>query len=104
MDYNKLKKIISQKGFTIEKVCSLIDMTTGGFHYSVKNDTLKVKDLERICDVLGINIISIFSEEDKQIVGYDLLKNENDSFKKQLKDKEKIITLLENEVKQLKNK
>ena len=55
MDYSKIKKEIvrnnySVKGFVIEK----IGMSEDGFYKALKNNTLKIRDLEKISEALGL--------------------------------------------------
>lgn len=52
MDYSHLKILIKKKGQTIKNIAELIEMSEQGLHSAMRNNTLKIKDLERICFAL----------------------------------------------------
>ena len=108
MDYSKLKKIASENNYTLDRLAIEIGMSVSGFHAAIRNNTLRVDNLEKAAELLKIDIVSFFNQTEKTIhtncYNCEKYKIENEHLKLQLKDKEKIIYLLENEVKQLKNK
>lgn len=65
MDYNKLKQEIKRRSLN-EKffIPEHTDLTVQGFNKAIKNDTLKVKDLESISRGMRIPVSYWFSEED----------------------------------------
>ena len=64
MDYNLLKKQIKFNGYTIEQIAQKIGVTRNGLSTTIKNDTLKVRDLEKICKILEVDI-NIFFEKNR---------------------------------------
>ena len=62
MKYNKLKLAIKEKGYSISKLAQEIGLTEAGFHQAIKNNTLKVRDLENIAILLDLPIASFFDE------------------------------------------
>ena len=55
MDYSKIKKIITEKNLRVKQfIEDKIGMTEGGFYQAIKNNTLKIRDLEKISEVLGL--------------------------------------------------
>lgn len=57
---SNLKEFIKQKRFTITEIAPMIGFTVNGLHTSIKNDTLKVRDLQKIADILNINVEKMF--------------------------------------------
>jgi len=60
-----LKKIIDEarkkKGYSIKRLCDLIGMTEGGYHAMIKNNTAKLKTIERISEELDISVKDLLS-------------------------------------------
>ncbi len=50
----KLKKALKDKGMTKGKLCEHIGMSLDGFKSMEDNDTIKVRTLEQICEVLDV--------------------------------------------------
>lgn len=78
MIYKKIKDLASDKNMTLEKLSHKIDMSTGGFHEMVKKDSLKVRTLIKISQVLGVPMTYWFEENEDKIsmikdkeAGYD---------------------------------
>lgn len=55
MKYKELEESIKQKGFTMNSIAPKMGLTPQGLTAAIKKDTLKVKDLEKISMILGIN-------------------------------------------------
>lgn len=68
MDYNKLKSLIKDRGLTLLKVSSGIGLTETGFYQAIKNNTLKVRDLEKISKILELPVSSFFEEPPTMII------------------------------------
>jgi transcriptional regulator with XRE-family HTH domain len=62
VDYNKLETLRKVKKYSQEELAKKITMTKNGYQQAIKNDTLKVKDLENIASVLGVHVSAFFSE------------------------------------------
>lgn len=99
MNYRKLKEDIKTAGFKISDVCKNIGMSETGFHLAVKNNTLKVRDLEKISNTLGVPVSSFFSDNDRQHKSasneVNTLREKVKILEESIKDKNKIIRLLE---------
>jgi len=59
---DKIKKIAESKKISISKLISEIDMTESGFYAMLRNDSMKIKTLQKIADVLGVSVSYFFSE------------------------------------------
>jgi len=68
LDYNKLKSLIKDRGLTLLKVSSGIGLTETGFYQAIKNNTLKVRDLEKISKILELPVSSFFEEPPTMII------------------------------------
>jgi transcriptional regulator with XRE-family HTH domain len=62
-NFNYLKDKIDQSKFTINSISSKIDMTAQGLSAALKNETLKIRDLEKIAEVLEVDIREFFGKE-----------------------------------------
>jgi len=63
MNYELIKIRISQKNLTIEEFCDKINITASGFHYQIKNNTMKIETLEKIANELNVPINYFFDKE-----------------------------------------
>jgi len=49
MEYRKIKEALASKNISIKRFAEeKLGMTEAGFHQAMKNNTLKVRDLEKI--------------------------------------------------------
>lgn len=92
MNYNKIKILVGEKKFTLEKLAVEVGMSPGGFHKMFKRKTLTLETLEKISEVLGVPMTYWFEEnKDKismvkdKIVGYgeDVVSREDYEFLKE---------------------
>lgn len=116
MNYNKIKELAEQKNISVKYILAEIDMTAPGYYSAIKNDTLKIRDLEKIAKILGVPVSYFFEEnESKPLVQngknilnggnhgtiniseavheIELLKNKVASLEELLKSKNEIIEL-----------
>ena len=63
MNYDKLKSTLKLKGLTIEEASRRIEKSRGWFPKAVKNDTLTVKDLEKLLKLCKMSIGEFFGGE-----------------------------------------
>ncbi len=63
MNTNLLQIIWKNKGYTKKYLCEEIGMTTNGFDHALKNMTLKVRDLEKIAEVLEVPVTLFFDSK-----------------------------------------
>ena len=62
MEYSLLDVFTKKKGITIKKLCTEIGLTPNGYLAAKKNNTLKVRDLEKIAEILEVPISVFFGE------------------------------------------
>jgi len=55
MDYKDLKEIADSKNIEIKDLSSEVEMTPNGFRESIKNETIQLRKLRRVCEILGIS-------------------------------------------------
>ena len=67
MNYSIIGDLIRKQGMTKKHFYQKIDMSKTGFNLAVKNDTLKVRDLEKISQVLKEPVLTFFEGTDKPI-------------------------------------
>lgn len=52
----KLKKLLKERSMTQGQLCEKIGVTQDGLKKMIDNDTMKVKTLEQICEVLDVQV------------------------------------------------
>ena len=62
MNYNDLKIIAERKKFTIKELAESIGMTSTGLKRSIEGETMSIKTLRDLCDILQISIAEFFGE------------------------------------------
>ena len=62
MNYNELKIIAERKKFTIKELADSIGMTSTGLKRSIEGETMSIKTLRDLCDILQISIAEFFGE------------------------------------------
>ena len=62
MNYNELKTIAERKKFTINELAESIGMTSTGLKRSIEGETMSIKTLRDLCDILQISIAEFFGE------------------------------------------
>jgi DNA-binding Xre family transcriptional regulator len=67
MDYSYLKETIKTKKKSIKGIAELIEMSEQGLHSAFRNNTLKIKDLESICNVLKVSPCIFFIKENEKL-------------------------------------
>jgi transcriptional regulator with XRE-family HTH domain len=142
--YNKIKTLAKSKDLSIRKLCEKVGISQNGLDKTMTNNTLKVETLNKIAEVLEVEINFFFTDTkqnteiqsiidylengfasmeinkerlgleykrikpDNSILpkvelllnGYLDLKSENKLLKELLKDKEKVIRLMESQSKE----
>jgi transcriptional regulator with XRE-family HTH domain len=66
MDVNKIRNLAVNKNINLKDLAEKIGMSEGGFHQSLKNNTLKVSVIEKIAEILQIPVFVLF--EDNEII------------------------------------
>lgn len=61
--FSDIKKKINEKKLSVETVAVGIGMTKEGLYAALKNESLKIRDLEKIADVLKMDIMDFFKGE-----------------------------------------
>jgi len=115
----EIKKLLKSESFNIMEFCKRIGLTHAGYQYSIEKESLKVKTLIKISEVLNVHP-GIFFEDTKynqvneNLILYgkrsakqasaerfnhlnlelEKMSIENEYLKKQIEDKNEIINLL----------
>lgn len=56
MDFSQIKEVVKRRGFTVKALCEYVGLTENGFKYAIRKQTLKVSDLEKISNFLGVSM------------------------------------------------
>jgi transcriptional regulator with XRE-family HTH domain len=67
MYINRLRELLKINKFTVKEIASLIPMTETGLHQTLKKNTLKVRDLEKIAEILGVSPAVFFDNDHETI-------------------------------------
>ena len=62
MNYNELKRVAESKNFTIKRLAEEIGLTSNGLKRSIEGETMSIKTLRDLCDILQISIAEFFGE------------------------------------------
>lgn len=105
MNYNRLKSLIAQKNLSIEQAANKIGITAGGFHAMVKNNTMTIKNLESILELVESDITSFFTKNYPTNDNASLLSETQilkiEEMKELIVTQKKLIERLEKEVSRL---
>ncbi|MFT3753706.1 MAG: hypothetical protein QM800_12810 [Paludibacter sp.] len=55
MNYNELKQIADSKKIEVREIANELEMTSNGFRESIKNETIQLKKLRKLCELLHIH-------------------------------------------------
>lgn len=116
MNYSLLDKLINEK--KIGFVASKIEITDSGLRKMLKEKSLKVETLEKICEVIGVDICEFFGEKNevakinqmqigngnKQEMNIGECRKELQHLREQLAEKERLIAEKERLIQILLNK
>lgn len=78
--YEKIKKLANNRSMTISELCHKVGITESGFHAAVKNNSLKLKTIQIIAEVLEVPQ-SYFFEENQNNLSTNSSKSKTDSKK-----------------------
>jgi len=98
----KIKKLLESKEISASRFCKKIGVTESGYTYMIKNESMKLKTLYKISEVLQVPVSYFFDESEVSNVGsgpdvsLQVLKKENEGLKKEIELKNEIIELLKN--------
>lgn len=90
---SKIEGYLKKRNFTKEVIINEIGMTRQGFDYSLKNETLKVNELDIILKLLAIEPNDFF--EYKKNIAYDILSEPEVNYGYLKKSDTKIDTISE---------
>ena len=62
MNYNDIKILAERKKFTIKELAESIGMTSTGLKRSIEGETMSIKTLRDLCDILQVSIAQFFGE------------------------------------------
>lgn len=83
MEYNKIKMLANAAKTTIKDLAGKIGMTEHGLHAAIKNETLKIRDLEKISTELNVDTSVFF--DPRKTVSKGLLHVEDHQLAEELK-------------------
>jgi len=66
---SNLKSLIKSNRYSLKEMAELVGLTDSGFHLALKNNTLKVRDLEKISEILKIDVREFFSDDPTTQIG-----------------------------------
>jgi DNA-binding Xre family transcriptional regulator len=104
MNYSELKEISEAKKVEIKELASALDMTPNGFRESIKNETIQLRKLRTLCDLLRISPSMFFDTtwgayvNKAQAGDIDNRNREIESLREQLEDKKVIIKMLRDQI------
>lgn len=104
MNYKELREIMNEKNISLEDLIGYVPITRAGLHRAVDNQTIKLRDLKRVCDFMRITP-ALFFEPGTYHTQHkppatelssetEYLHKEIEYLKEQLRDKNEIIELL----------
>lgn len=108
MIYDKIKITAKEKGYGIEELCKKIGITHSGFYRMIKNHTMSIKTLEKISELLDVDVSQWFQDphnaaKDKDCKCSDKYLEELEKAEKEIAKKEKQLEQLFHEL-EMKNK
>ncbi len=62
----KIKLVAQQKDITLKSLAERINMTETGFYAMIRNKSVKVETLRKICEITGVSLSTFFSENQGQ--------------------------------------
>jgi transcriptional regulator with XRE-family HTH domain len=62
MEYNEIKRVAEAKNFTVKGLADAVGLTSNGLKRSIDNETMSIKTLRDLCDILQISISEFFGE------------------------------------------
>jgi transcriptional regulator with XRE-family HTH domain len=94
MILNRIKFLCEQNKISVKDLATEIGVTEAGFYGFFRNNTLKVRELEKIAEKLNVSVASFFSENEtkrsKAKVHFEL--EHDDILKVDIKNKKIEIT------------
>jgi|GEM_PF-3459194 len=93
MDYNELKQLIESKNFEVREIANQLKMTPNGFRESIRNETIQLKKLRILADILNISPNQIFDSQ-KGVYLNNVHAQVGNNNKMVLENKDKEISML----------
>lgn len=97
MDYNELKKIAESKKIEIGEIAIELEMTSNGFRESIRNETIQLKKLRRLCELLHIHP-TMFFDIQKGVYLNNVQANVGNNNKISIENKEREIAQLRSQI------
>lgn len=87
---NKIKSILKLRGLTVKTMCEFIGVSEQGYIYSIKNNSLRVDMLLKICSYLDVSVeeLFVFGERNSALVHYNSLVDDIFIYSKQTIEKD----------------
>lgn len=107
MEWNELKEILDSKKIEVRELANDLEMTSNGLRECIKRDTIQLKKLRRLCEILHIHP-NLFFDVQKGVylnnvnaqvgnnnkIGLESKDREIEMLKERLHDKDEIIRML----------
>lgn len=107
MDYNTLKELAETKNILLKTLCEEIGYTRAGLKKAVDNETIELRKLKLLCDILKITPLQFFETANTIMTGHGhvqlgngnkiIIENKDreiEYLKQQVEDKNEIIRML----------
>lgn len=72
MNYSNIEIIADNKRITIPQLAERIGMTKSGLYRSIEKETVSIKTIEKISEVLGVPVTIFFEDENEKLNKHDL--------------------------------
>ena len=64
----KIKEKAKEKSIFLKGLCERVGITTSGLNLALKNNTLKISDLQKIAKILDVDFCSFFEQDEANII------------------------------------
>ena len=98
MYYKKIKEIASSKKIEINEIAKQLEMTSNGFRTSIKNETISLRTLKKLCNLLNLNPLFFFNFNDSIDNITDLDYHQNILMQNRLENKNREISYLKQRI------
>lgn len=114
MENNKIKELLTEKGLTFTALADKIGVSRAGLYHTIYNNTLSVRSLEKIAEVLEVPVTVFFEDENEKWTKAalidevkrldeenEVLWNRNDELMDTIRSKRSILRLTYNQLKSI---
>ena len=99
MNYNELKDFAESNNFEIQQLANELEMSPNGFRESIKNETIQLKKLKKLCKTLNISLNDFAdSNAPKEFSPLNQKHKDESSLRMALDNKEREVELLKQRI------